>query len=112
MAETRKRIVWVAERFRGRIVPVIVFSLTFDLLALIVLAPLSSGLLSLFLHRWGRCSVGNFELVSFFFSPIGMAAVVIVGTVVVAAIYVELAGVLLACSARCWDISAVWARWR
>ncbi len=88
-------IFWILRRLRGRTRRLVAFSLACKLVAVLVLGPLCTALLGLFLERWGRCSVGNFELASFLLSPIGAAASVTLGTIGVAAIYVELAGLLL-----------------
>jgi hypothetical protein len=93
--DQHKHIVWIVRRLRGRVRPLVAFSLACKLVAVLVLGPLSAALLSLYLQQWGRCSVGNFELASFLLSPIGAAASVTLGTIGVAAIYFELAGLLL-----------------
>lgn len=79
---------------RGRFGPLVRFALTFELGRLLVLAPLGAGLLSLCLERWGRCSVGNFEIITFLLSPVGMAGLVGVGVVHVTTFYLEIAGLL------------------
>jgi glycerophosphoryl diester phosphodiesterase len=93
--KTHEHIVRMLPRLRGRVRPLVAFSLVSKLVAVLVVGPVSAALLRLFLQQWGRCSVGNFELASFLLSPIGAAASVTLGTIGVAAIYVELAGLLL-----------------
>jgi glycerophosphoryl diester phosphodiesterase len=46
------------------------------------------------IERWGRASVGNFEIASFMLSPPGMMALVGGGSVVIATHYLELAGLI------------------
>jgi len=48
----------------------------------------------LFLQRWGRVSVGKFEIASFLLSPIGLTAIYCVGGIVVATLYLEIAGLM------------------
>ena len=79
----------------GRIAPIVRFSLTFELLRLLVLAPLGAGILRLSLERWGRCSVGNFEIIAFLLSPPGFIALLGVGTIALATFYLEIAGLML-----------------
>jgi glycerophosphoryl diester phosphodiesterase len=83
---------WIGGRCRRRFRCALAFSLAFKALNLIVLAPLAAAILRFCLTRWGRASVGNFELVSFFFSPVGLAALLGVGTVLLASLYLELSG--------------------
>jgi glycerophosphoryl diester phosphodiesterase len=85
---------WIAGRCRRRLRCAVAFSLAFKVLNLIVLAPLATGVLRLCLSLWGRASVGNFELAAFFLSPPGLAALLLVGSLVVASLYLELAGLL------------------
>ena len=44
--------------------------------------------------RWGRASVGNFELVSFFGSPVGLVAILGVGSILLASLYFELSALI------------------
>ncbi len=85
---------WIAGRCRRRLRCAVAFSLAFKALNLIFLAPLATGILRLCLSLWGRASVGNFELATFFLSPPGLAALLLVGSVLVASLYLELAGLL------------------
>jgi hypothetical protein len=80
---------WIAKRYRGRLGSAVALSLAFKALNLAILAPLSAAILRFCLTRWGRASVGNFELVAFFLSPAGIAALLAVG------------GILLASTAGC-----------
>src|SRR5262245_38162596 len=85
---------WIAGRSRHRLRSAVAFSFAFKVLNFIFLAPLAAALLRYCLAKWGRASVGNFELVSFFASPMGIAAVLLVGTVLLASLYLELTGLL------------------
>ena len=79
----------------GRIGPSVRFALAFELLRLLVLAPLGAGLLRVSLERWGRCSVGNFEIIAFLLSPPGVVALIGAGTIALASFYLEIAGLVL-----------------
>jgi len=63
-------------------------------LGAIVQAPLAAGALRLFLGHAGRTSVGNFEIAGFLLSPVGIALIVVSGTLLLAAAYLELAALL------------------
>jgi glycerophosphoryl diester phosphodiesterase len=80
---------------RGRIGAIVRFAMLFESFRLLVLAPLGAGLLRLALARWGRCSVGNFEIIAFLLSPPGLAALIGVGTVGLTTFYIEIAGLIL-----------------
>jgi glycerophosphoryl diester phosphodiesterase len=85
---------WIAGRCRRRFRCALTFALAFKALNLIVLAPLAAGILRLCLSLWGRASVGNFELAAFFLSPTGIAALLLVGSILLASLYFEVAGLL------------------
>lgn len=85
---------WIATRCRRRLRCALAFTLAFKALNLIVLAPLAAGILRIFLSIWGRASVGNFELATFFLSPTGIAALLLVGSTLLASLYFEVAGLL------------------
>ncbi|WP_425614039.1 glycerophosphodiester phosphodiesterase family protein [Anatilimnocola sp. NA78] len=85
---------WILRRCRQRFPCALAFSIAFRVLNLILLAPLAAGVLKLGLHRWGRASVGNFELLWFALSPEGLLALLGVGTLLLASTYLELAGLL------------------
>jgi glycerophosphoryl diester phosphodiesterase len=85
---------WISGRCRRRLRCALAFALAFKALNLIVLAPLAAGVLRLFLSLWGRASVGNFELATFFLSPTGIAALLLVGSILLASLYFEVAGLL------------------
>jgi glycerophosphoryl diester phosphodiesterase len=91
----RKRSLDVVTSLRGRIGSVVWFALAFELLRFLVLAPLGAGVLRVFLERWGRCSVGNFEILAFLLSPIGLVALVAAGAVAVTTFYLEIGGLIL-----------------
>jgi glycerophosphoryl diester phosphodiesterase len=91
---TPSEIGWIWERCRNQFRSALALSLAFKALNLLLLAPLATIILRYCLTRWGRASVGNFELVSFLISPEGIAALLGVGAVLVASLYLELAGML------------------
>jgi glycerophosphoryl diester phosphodiesterase len=80
---------------RGRIGQAVRFAVAFELFRWIVFAPLGVGILRLGLERWGRCSVGNFEIIRFLLSPPGLAAALGVGTIALTTLYLEIAGLTL-----------------
>lgn len=84
MIRVREAVTWACGRLRSRLRAVAAFALAFKCLNLLLLAPLTAGLLRLFLQRWGRVSVGNFEIVSFTLSPVGVAALLGVGGLLLA----------------------------
>lgn len=90
----------VVASLRGRIGSIVGFALAFELLRFVVLAPLGAGMLRLFLDRWGRCSVGNFEVVAFLLSPPGWAAAIALGTAALTISYLEIGGLLLVLADR------------
>jgi glycerophosphoryl diester phosphodiesterase len=73
---------------------VVGFSLLCRILALVAVAPLSAVILGLFLARWGRYSVGNFEIVEFLLSAPGLLSLVTVGSLNLAALLLEQAGLV------------------
>jgi len=91
----RERTLDLMSSLHGRIGPIVRFALAFELLRLLILAPLGAGILRLSLERWGRCSVGNFEIIAFLLSPPGAAALVGVGTIGLTTFYLEIAGLML-----------------
>src|SRR6476619_7582581 len=90
----RSELSWIWERFRHQFRSALALSLAFKALNLLLLAPLAALVLRYCLSRWGRASVGNFELVSFLLSPAGILALLGVGTILLASLYLELAGML------------------
>ncbi len=92
-ARTKFRQAWA--EVRGRFGPILRFALAFELLRWLIVAPLATGTLRLSLERWGRCSVGNFEIIAFLLSPPGLTAVIVIGTIGLTTLYLEMAGLLL-----------------
>jgi glycerophosphoryl diester phosphodiesterase len=72
----------------------VAYSVAFKALNVILLAPATALILRLFLLRWGRASVGNFEIASFLLSPVGLLSIVTVGGVLLATLYLEIAGLM------------------
>ena len=85
---------WIWSRCRGRLGSAVALSLAFKALNLAALTPLAAATSRYCLSRWGRASVGNFELVSFFVSPAGLAALFAVGGLLLASLYLELSGLV------------------
>jgi len=85
---------WLTGRIKLRWKEVVSFAIAFRLVNWVLLAPLSAIILRSFLTRWGRASVGNFEVVSFLLSPTGLLAIIVVGAISLATLYLELAGLM------------------
>jgi glycerophosphoryl diester phosphodiesterase len=85
---------WIARRLQARWLPAGALAIAVHLLQVTLFAPLLAGVLRLFLLRWGRASVGNFEIVSFLVSPVGIAALLSFGGLWVATLYFEVSGLL------------------
>ena len=94
MNQLRAELGWITDRCRRRFRSAQTLSLAFKALNLALLAPLSAAILHVCLTRWGRASVGNFELVAFFASPVGIAALLGVGAVLLATLYLEVSGLI------------------
>ncbi|AMV35792.1 glycerophosphodiester phosphodiesterase [Planctomyces sp. SH-PL62] len=84
----------VLARVRRRWGPLLTFSAAFSLLEAAVLAPTAAGVLRLALQSWGRCSVGNFEIVAFFLSPVGLAGLAVLTALQLTTLSLRLAGVM------------------
>jgi glycerophosphoryl diester phosphodiesterase len=89
-----RELQWIAAKCWGRLGCTLRFSLAFKALNLILLTPLAAGILRFCLSLWGRASVGNFELARFFLSPAGLAALLLVGSILIASFYFELVGLV------------------
>ena len=92
----------------GSLPKLILFSLAFKVINFAMLAPLASFTLRVFLQRWGRASVGNFEIAQFLLSPTGLVAICCVGGIVIATLYLEVAGlmqIMLRPTFRWWTLS-------
>ena len=94
MTNLTKASLWLLDRIRTRWFDLLAFSLAFRVLNLLILTPLTAGLLRIFLTRWGKASVGNFEVASFLLSPTGIAAILLVGSVTAGILYLEMAGLM------------------
>jgi glycerophosphoryl diester phosphodiesterase len=90
-----KRTVDVVAHLRGRFGSIVYLALAFEILRFLLLAPVAVGVLRVFLQRWGRCSVGNFELITFLLSPTGCVALVATGTIALTSVYLEVGGFML-----------------
>lgn len=85
---------WILHRLAHRWRGAVAFAISFRLLQALLFAPLLAAVLRLFLLRWGRASVGNFEIASFCISPIGIVALLCVGALLLATIYFEVSGLI------------------
>lgn len=72
----------------------VAFSLAVKVLDFVLLAPLGAAVLRAFLERWGRASVGNFEIAAFLLSPPGVLALVAAAGLLAATLYLEVAGLM------------------
>lgn len=90
----RPTIHWIIQRLLLRWRSAAAFAIAFHLLQAMFIAPLLAGVLRLFLLRWGKASVGNFEIAAFFLSPTGIVALLVVGTIFIATQYFEVSGLL------------------
>ena len=70
------------------------FVFAFALLRFTIFTPLAAGALRLCLLRWGRASIGNFEIASFLMNPSGIVALLAVGTLLITTHYFELSGLI------------------
>jgi glycerophosphoryl diester phosphodiesterase len=87
-------LLWALQRVRARWPAAIMLVFAVRLLQFIVFTPLAAAVLRLGLLRWGRASVGNFEIATFLLSPTGIAAALALGTLFLVTQYFELAGLL------------------
>ncbi|MDR3620388.1 MAG: glycerophosphodiester phosphodiesterase family protein [Paludisphaera borealis] len=95
----------VCDRARRRAGPLVSFSVAFSLVEWAILTPLVAGILRLALGTWGRCSVGNFEILSFLLSPVGLAGLALIVGVQFATLHLRLAGLMAVLSG---DGPGVW----
>jgi len=84
----------VLSQARRRIGPLIAFSVAFSLMETALLGPLAAGIIRLALDTWGRCSVGNFEIVAFLLSPVGLAGLALFAAAQLTTLYLRLAGLI------------------
>lgn len=84
----------VLSQARRRIGPLIAFSVAFSLMESALLGPLAAGIIRLALDTWGRCSVGNFEIVAFLLSPIGLAGLALFAAAQLTTLYLRLSGLI------------------
>lgn len=90
----KAEISWILHRLAHRWRGAAAFAITFRLLQALVFAPLLATVLRLFLLRWGRASVGNFEIATFLLSPTGVVALLSVGALFIVTIYFEVSGLI------------------
>jgi glycerophosphoryl diester phosphodiesterase len=94
LSRIKSTMILAWELARGSMLKLALFSLAFKVINFILLAPLVSFTMRLFLQRWGRVSVGNFEIAHFLLSPIGLVAICCVGGIAIATLYLEIAGLM------------------
>lgn len=87
-------LLWALQRVRARWPAAFMLVFAVRLLQFIVFTPLAAGVLRLGLLRWGRASVGNFEIATFLLSPTGLVAALCLGTLFLVTQYFELAGLI------------------
>lgn len=93
-ASAAPRALAVLRRVRARWRAVVGMSLLFGVLEAAVIVPIAAWVLRAWLLRYGRASVGNFEIATFLLSGPGALAAVTVLAVVVAGAYLHVAGLL------------------
>jgi len=94
VAETFRAIGWALQRVRERLRDVFACSLAFEILNLAVLSPLAAAGFRMMMQRWGRASVGNFEIAVFLLSLPGLVALIGIGSLIVATHFLEVAGLM------------------
>lgn len=94
MNQSRETIRWALQRVRERLRAVVACSLAFKVLNLTLLSPLAASGVRLLMERWGRASVGNFEIAAFLLSLPGLAALVLAGSLIFATQFLESAALL------------------
>ncbi|WP_254509582.1 glycerophosphodiester phosphodiesterase family protein [Anatilimnocola floriformis] len=85
---------WALARVRRRWLQALLFVFAFAILRFTIFTPLAAGALRLCLSRWGRASIGNFEIASFLMNPSGIVALLAVGTLLLTTHYFELSGLI------------------
>jgi glycerophosphoryl diester phosphodiesterase len=89
------RIAAALRRLQGRWASVLAFTLALGVVQAAVIAPIAAAVLRFFLQRWGRVSVGNFELAAFLLTPGGLAALIVTGGLTMTVLHLELGGLTL-----------------
>jgi glycerophosphoryl diester phosphodiesterase len=84
----------VAGRVRTRWRAVLAVSAVVSLAQALVLAPVGAFLLRVFLSHAGKASIGNFEIARFLLSPIGVASLLVLGTIALGGAYLHVAALL------------------
>jgi glycerophosphoryl diester phosphodiesterase len=90
----QESVAWVLRRGKHKFLAALAFSVGFKLLQAALITPIVAAAMRRLLESWGRASVGNFEIVSFLLSPSGILALVGIGGIMLACIYLELAGLM------------------
>lgn len=104
-----KRIASAIVGARRRWIAAVAFSLVFGVVSTAFIVPAGAAGLRLFLARWGRASVGNFEVAAFLLSPGGLLALAWLGGLTLATLNLELGGLgllLRSTTLRSWQ--ALW----
>jgi glycerophosphoryl diester phosphodiesterase len=95
MVQLKNLVRAVCADFYRSLPQLIGYEVLFKILAVALLAPLSAFLLATLLSSTGRVAVSNEEIIAFVLSPVGILTVIVMGTVSVAIVFAEQAGLLL-----------------
>jgi len=85
---------WAFQRLRSRWFTALLFMFAVAVLRVTLFSPLAALALRACLLRWGRASIGNFEIAAFLMNPIGVVALVVVGTLFLTTHYFALSGLI------------------
>ena len=80
--------------------PLVGYEILIRILGFAAIAPLSAWLLRSVIGTTGRYAVGNTELITFAFSPIGLVFVLVTGVVVLFGLFLQHAGVIMIADAQ------------
>ena len=73
----------------------LIFDIFFKIIATAIFGPISAWVFNRLVASSGAWVIGNEQIISFVLSPVGMAAVIISGTLALAVIFAEQAGIML-----------------
>jgi glycerophosphoryl diester phosphodiesterase len=94
MQQTLEAVHRALRHSRARLRAAAACSLAFKALNLALLTPLAAAGVRMMMQRWGRASVGNFEIAAFLLSLPGLVALVGTGSLVFATQYLESAALM------------------
>ncbi|WP_152052255.1 glycerophosphodiester phosphodiesterase family protein [Tautonia marina] len=100
--------------FSRSFAPLVGYEVLYRIAGFILIAPASAWLLRSLIGMTGRYAVGNVELITFAFSPLGLTVVLVTGIVTVFNLFLQHAGAILIADARLRGrhLSAFGAFWR